>query len=503
MSKFIIGLDIGTTTTKSVIFTPQGEVISEFECAYSTYHPKPNWSEQNPKEIEKAARLAVATSMKQKRLVASDIMGLSISSAMHSLICINELNEPVSPMITWADGRSYPQAAIMKETYGRGVYENTGTPIHPMSPFVKLIWMKDTQYGPYYQADKFVSIKEYIIYKWCGQWKVDYSIASASGLFNLHTLQWDVEALAIAGVHPNQLSTVVPCTEQVGPLASSVAEELSLTTETPIIIGSSDGVAANIGVGAIHDGETALTIGTSGAIRRFSSEKGTDHKQRTFQYVFSPELRIVGGASNNGAVVLQWLARQFSSMTKRDTIREADLEALASTSSAGANGLLFMPYLAGERAPKWNAKAKGGWIGLTLSHNSADMVRSVMESVIFNMYEIQEALIDKAGPTTRLLVSGGFARSPLWVQMTADIFHKTVILPKSHQASAWGAAWIGLFALGKVKSIKEIKQYIPIQKEILPTVKNIARYNECYDVYKELYAKNKPLFSDLDRLQQF
>jgi gluconokinase len=501
MSNYIIGLDIGTTTSKSIIFTKQGKVVSEYECAYSTYHPKPSFSEQNPIEIEKAAREAVAASIIQAKLHPSDIIGLSLSSAMHSLICMNDQNEPISPMIIWADGRSYPQAAIMKDSYGTDIYEKTGTPIHPMSPFVKLVWMKENQYTPYYEATRFVSIKEFILYKWCGAWQVDYSIASASGLFNIHSLEWDEEALAIAGINEAQLSRVVPCTEQVGPLIASVAAELKLLPDTPVIVGSSDGVLANIGAGAVDEGETALTIGASGAIRRFTTERTSDREQRTFQYAFTKERHIVGGASNNGTVLMHWLARQFSSLTKKETIDVADLEALAATSSAGANGLFFLPHLNGERAPKWNAKAKGGWMGLTLAHNSADMIRSVMESVIFNMYEIHEALHEKAGPTSKLMVSGSYARSPLWVQMTADIFRKTVTVPESPQATAWGAAWLGLYALGEVGSIDEIKHTIPIRCEVLPSMRNVTRYEEYYHLYRELYNKNKPLFSEIDRLQ--
>ncbi|WP_339149330.1 MULTISPECIES: gluconokinase [unclassified Sutcliffiella] len=501
MSKYIIGLDIGTSTTKSVIFTRQGEVVSEYECAYSTYHPKLGYSEQNPLEIDKAARLAISTAISQKNIAATDISGLCISSAMHSLICINEQNEPISPMIIWSDGRSYPQAAIMRDSYGRDIYEQTGTPIHPMSPFVKLVWMKENQYTPYYEAARFVSIKEFILYKWSGTWQVDYSIASATGLFNIHTLQWEEDALAIAGINASQLSRIVPCTKEVGPLNAEVAKELLLHTTTPLIIGSSDGVLANMGVGAIDDGETALTLGSSGALRRFTKEKKTDYEQRTFQYAFTKESHIIGGATNNGAVLMHWLARQFSSLTKKEAIEVADLEALAATSSAGSNGLFFLPYLNGERAPKWNAKAKGGWMGLTLSHTSADMIRSVMESVIFNMYEIHEALHEKAGPTKKLIISGSYAKSPLWVQMTADIFKKNVTVPDSQQATAWGAAWLGLYALGEVDSIEAIKQYIPIKHEVLPIVRNVERYEEYYHIYRELYNKNKPLFAEMDRLQ--
>ncbi|WP_404448726.1 gluconokinase [Sutcliffiella horikoshii] len=501
MRSYIIGLDIGTSTTKSVLFSRNGEVVSESEHAYSTYRPKPNYSEQNPLEIESAARLAISTSISQAKIKPQDIIGLSISSPMHSLICIDENNEPLSPMITWADGRSYPQAAIMKESYGQDLYEQTGTPIHPMSPFVKLVWMKENQYTPYYEATRFVSIKEYILYKWCGTWQVDYSVASATGLFNIHTLHWDEEALAIAGINESQLSKVVPCTTLVGPLTDDVAQELHLQTSTPIIIGASGGLLANIGVGATGEGETALTIGSSGAIRRFTSEKTIDFEQRTFQYAFTHESRIVGGATNNGTIVMHWLARQFSSLTKKETIEVADLEALAATSSAGANGLFFLPYLNGERAPKWNAKAKGGWMGLTLSHTSADMIRSVMESVIFNMFEIHETLEEKTNPTKKLVVSGSYASSPLWVQMTADIFRKTVSLAESTHATAWGAAWLGMYALGEVDSIESIKSYIPIKHEVLPTVRNVAMYEEYYHLYRELYNKNKPLFAEMDRLQ--
>ncbi|WP_100334011.1 gluconokinase [Bacillus alkalisoli] len=501
MKQYIVSIDIGTTSAKAVIFSEQGDVLSEFESFYSIYHPKQNWAEQNPEEIERAARIAISTAILQKGIKPEEVIALSFSTAMHSLICM-EKDQAISPMIIWADGRSYSQAEIMKSSYGKEIYRNTGTPIHPMSPFLKLIWMKENRYEPYLRASMFVSIKEYILYKWTGEWVVDYSIASASGLMNLHTLDWDEQTLEIAGVQNSQLSKIVPCTESIGPLKREVANDLFLSEYVPVIIGSSDGVLANIGVGAIKNGETALTIGTSGAIRRFSSDNNVDIDQRTFTYRFSKEACIIGGASNNGAVLLQWLATQFSNLTKKESISISDLEKIAFTSPPGANGLFFMPYLSGERAPKWNAKAKGGWIGLTLAHSSADMVRSVMESVIYNMYEIHDSLEGQAGETNKLLVSGGFARSELWLQMTADIFQKQVHVPSTHQSSAWGAAWLALYSLGKVNSIEEIKNYIPITQTIEPVMLNAELYEEKFAIFKEVYRLNKPLFKDIDILQQ-
>ena len=501
MKQYIVSLDIGTTSAKAVIFSEKGEVISEFERYYSIYHPRQNWAEQNPDEIEQAAKTAISTAILQKGIKQDEVIGISFSTAMHSLICMED-DKAISPMLIWADGRSYSQAEIMKSTYGKEIYAKTGTPIHPMSPFIKLVWMKETGYEAYQKASKFVSIKEYILFKWTGEWVVDYSIASASGLMNIHTLEWDEQTLQIAGIHSNQLSKIVPCTERVGPLKSEVAGALFLEKNVPLIIGSSDGVLANIGLGAIENGETALTIGTSGAIRRFSNEGKIDTEQRTFQYRFSKASCIIGGASNNGAVLLQWLATQFSNITKEESITVSDLERIASTSEPGANGLFFMPYLSGERAPKWNAKAKGGWIGLTLSHSSADMVRSVMESVIYNMLEIHESLEIQAGATNKLLVSGGFARSPLWLQMTADIFQQQVYVPHTHQSSAWGAAWLALYSIGRVNSMEEIKGFIPIEKTIEPIYRNAELYEDNYEMFKEIYRLNKPLFKDIDILQQ-
>lgn len=497
----MIGIDISTSLVKSIVFTRDGQVISEYTCSYSTYRPKSSYAEQSPHEVEHATRAALKHSIKQQNINISDIIGITFSSPMHSLICINEENDPISPMLTWEDKRSYSQAGIMKESYGRGLYEQTGTPIHPMSPFVKLVWMKEANYPPYYQSARFVSIKEYILYKWCGTWQVDISTASATGLLDLHTLKWNSDALTIAGINESQLSTLVPCTHQLEALNTSIADEIGVSKATPIIIGATNGVHANIGIGATGVHDTALSIGTSSAIRRFTNEHVVDLEQRTFQYAFTESLRVVGGASNNGMSIMHWLARQFSSLTKKETIEIMDLEALAANSSAGANGLFFLPYLSGERAPKWNAKAKGGWLGLTLTHTSADMIRSAMEGVIFNMYEIYDSISGNYGMGSGLVVSGSYADSTLWVQMTADIFRKTVKLPSTEHATAWGAAWLGLMALGKVNTLEEIKDFIKIKHEVFPNVRSVVKYEEHYELYREIYNKNKPLYNDIDRLQ--
>lgn len=499
MTKYIIGLDIGTTSAKAVLFNLTGHVISECEKSYPLYHPHSGWKEQNPDEIEQAAIHAINQTLNKCHIQSNHIMAVGISAAMHSLICLNKYNEAISPSIIWADTRSTLQVEKLKKESGSEIYLKTGTPIHPMSPLAKLIWMKETQYQPYIDAEKFVSIKEYILLKWFGQTDVDYAIASATGLFNIHTFEWDNQALSLAGITKDQLSRPVPPTTTYRGLVATKAVEMGLPIDLPFVIGSSDGPLANLGIGAINQEDTAITIGTSGAIRQMVSKPKLDENQEVFCYAFTDNLWIMGGPTNNGAIVLNWLKDIFVEQQNKqgDIDAYADLTKQAGLAPPGSNGLLFLPYLNGERAPYWNAEAKGGYIGLTLSHNKQDMIRSGMEGVIFNLHTIGKSLDRLGGKSKNLLASGGFARSELWLQILADIFGKEVHVPETHQSSAWGAAWLALLALGEVHSLEEIKNFIPMKKNYLPNKKNHKTYQELNRLFEAVYKSMEPHFSEL------
>jgi gluconokinase len=505
---YVLALDIGTTSAKAVLFQKSGIVVAEHENAYPVHHPHPAWVEQDPHEIEQAAIAAISTAVLKSGIDQHDISCVGISSAMHSLICMNEQHEAISPSITWADGRSVDQANHLKEFAGKDIYLKTGTPIHPMSPLPKLIWMKETGYQPYLQAAKFVSIKEYLLVKWFGTYKVDYAVASASGLFNIHTFDWESSALLAAGITRDQLSEPVPSTTVCQGLSSQLAEQLSLPQDIPFVIGSSDGPLANLGIGAINPGDVAITIGTSGAIRQMSAKPETDELQEIFCYGVTKDLWIMGGPTNNGGIVFQWM---------KDVLGEAEVErSLASGSGSaydlltnlaadvqpGADGLLFLPFLNGERAPYWDADARGSFIGLTLAHRKQHMIRAGLEGVIFSMYSIGEALERLAGTPSNLFASGGFARSSLWLQIVADIFGREVHVPVSHQSSAWGAAWFALYALGDVPSLAAIKEDIPMKESYIPNSVNHELYLQLYKTYSELYFSLKPHFRSLSALQR-
>lgn len=504
---YVIGLDIGTTSAKAVLFEKNGLVVAENENAYPVYHPHPSWVEQDPFEIEQAAITAISCTIEKSGINKNEIICVGISSAMHSLICMNNQHEPISPSITWADGRSGVQASHIKETVGESIYLKTGTPIHPMSPLSKLMWMKETNYQPYLKAAKFISIKEFLIYRWFDQYIVDYAIASASGLFNIHTFEWEDEALALVGITKEQLSEPVPPTTICQGLSSTLAEKLQLPDDIPFVIGSSDGPLANMGIGAIEPGDVAITIGTSGAIRQMTSKPQTDSLQEVFCYGVTKELWIMGGPTNNGGIVFQWLKNVLGEVEIQQAIDSGGsaydlLTILAQNVNPGSDGLLFLPFLNGERAPYWDADARGSYIGLTLTHQKPHMIRAGLEGVIYSLFSIGETLERLAGKPVNLFASGGFARSSLWLQILSDIFGHEIQVPISHQSSAWGAAWFGMYALNEVPSLAAIKDSIPMNQTYKPNSVNHNTYSELYKVYRELYSSLKPHFRTLASIQR-
>ncbi|WP_335868887.1 gluconokinase [Bacillus sp. 2205SS5-2] len=503
---YILGLDIGTTSAKAIIFDRNGNVHTEHEIPYPLSHPQPGWVEQDPDEIEQAAKRAIKIVLSKSNLANGTLIGVGISAAMHSLILLDANHTPLTPSIIWADGRSVEQANKMKNTEGLSIYLKTGTPIHPMSPFIKLLWMKETKYEPYQKAAKIISIKEYILLKWFGKMVVDYSIASATGLFNIHKLMWEPSALALAGISEEQLSKPVPPTEIFQGMKENIALEMGIPLDLPFVIGGSDGPLANLGIGAIDESDVAITIGTSGAIRKMTSRPQTDSNQDIFCYAFSQDLWVMGGPTNNGGIVFRWLKTVLGEKETDLALRQEKdvyelLSELAAKAKPGSNDLLFLPYLNGERAPHWDAFARGSYIGLTESHQKPHLIRAGLEGVIYNIYTISETLERLGGPSQTLLASGGFARSPLWLQILADIFGKEVKVPRSHQSSAWGACWTALYALNEVNSFYQIKRSIPMDQSFLPNDRNHKVYQDLYPIYKDLYAVLKPQFQRLADLQ--
>ncbi|MGB4947321.1 MAG: gluconokinase [Candidatus Competibacter denitrificans] len=495
MSKCIIGVDIGTTSTKAVAFDPNGKVLAHHAVGYPLLTPSPAVAEQDPDEIYAAVLTVLREVVRKTQTAPEEVIGVSFSAAMHSLIAVDGAGQPLTRSITWADSRATEWAERIKNDWnGLAIYQRTGTPIHPMAPLAKLVWLRREQPELFARTARFIGIKEYVFFRLFKRYVVDYSIASATGLFNLTQLNWDTEALELAGVTPERLSEPVATTFHLSGLEPELAQELGLLPSTPFVVGANDGALSNLGVNAIGPGEVAVTIGTSGALRAVVDRPLTDPAGRTFCYALTDQHWVIGGPVNNGGIVFRWvrdeLAASVVETAKRLGIDPYEvLTRIAERVAPGAEGLLFHPYLTGERAPLWNANLRGSFFGLAMHHHQEHLVRAVLEGVIFNLYSILPAVEALIGPTRTMKATGGFARSGLWRQLMADIFNREVVVPESFESSCLGAAVLALYALGRINSLNAIGGMVGAMHRHTPMTGNVAVYQQLLPIYLAIPTK--------------
>ncbi|HEY9763001.1 MAG TPA: gluconokinase [Trichocoleus sp.] len=503
----ILGVDIGTTSTKALLFTPQGVVVAQHAIGYPLLSPEPATQEQEPDEILAAVAGCIRTVAAQSPVPPNQWLGLCFSAAMHSLIAVDEQGNPLTRSITWADRRSAAWADKVRQQYaGKAIYHRTGTPIHPMSPLIKLLWLRDEEPETFGQAAKFISIKEYVTHRWFGEYVVDYSIANATGLFNMKTLDWDEEALEMAAISSVRLSQLVPTTYVLRGMKTEYADSMGIPADLPVVVGASDGVLANLGVGAIAPGIVALTIGTSGALRAVIDRPATDPLERLFCYALTENHWCIGGPVNNGGIILRWVRDTFADVEVAEAQRLGRdpydlMTELADTVPPGSEGLIFHPYLAGERSPLWDANARGSFFGLTLHHTKAHLIRAVMEGVLLNLYVVMQSLQDAVGVTRSIRASGGFVRSHLWRQMLSDIFNAEVVIPDSYESSCLGAAFLGFYALGQMASLEEAADRFDETYRHQPIPENVAQYCQVIPRFTRLLEQFKGTYGDLAQLQ--
>lgn len=492
----MIGVDVGTTSTKVIGYSPAGEVVASASQGYPLSQTTPGMAEEDPAAIFDAVVEGIAAVTRATG--TEPVAGVSFSVAMHSLILIDDQDRPLTRAITWADNRALAAARQLAQSREATIlHEATGVPVHPMTPLSKLVWLRTADPALLAKTRWVADLKSYLFHAFFSEWVVDYSIANATGLFAGQTRTWYGPALALAGITTAQLPRLVDTTTVFTGLTPALAARLGLPATTPFIIGAADGPLSNLGLGAIGPGQYALTVGTSGAIRVAVDRYVPETTGKLFNYYLAPGRWVVGGPTNNGGNVLSWVHQQVAPTQDLTTLLQA-----AAKVTPGADGLLFLPYLAGERAPLWDGAASGSFIGLTLRHTQAQLIRAALEGVAYNLAEILHEVESLAGPATSLQAGGGFANSPLWCQVMADVFARPLHVPASVESSALGAALLGMRAVGLTAELPVIHNRQQAGTTYQPQPANVARYQQTRQVWETVGAALQPQYQALARLRQ-
>ncbi|MBX3240918.1 MAG: gluconokinase [Chitinophagaceae bacterium] len=501
----IITVEIGTGAIRVAAFDLQGNMLGTSKGAYPTFHIKPDFSEQDPEQIF-ITMLYILKNFLNEKIYPNGykVHRVCFSSAMHSVLPIDRKGVPLGKAMVWSDNRAKNEAAQLRSIeLGHLLYQTTGTPIHAMSPLNKITWLKNNEPDRFNDSSKFLSIKTYIIHQLTGEYVIDFSVASATGLMNIHTTKWEPAALKYAGITESSLPDLVPIFYSPK-LKKEYQVSLGLPDDVKILVGSSDGCMATLGAGVYDDGKATVTLEESGAVRVIGKQILQDKNERLFNYLLTEGIYVSGGPTNNAGSVFEWFATQFGDFKKAFDLEDC-MDTLifdAGKVRPGAEGLIFLPYLQGERAPIWNANARGVYFGLNIKHEQKHMVRATIEGILYAIYSIGKTLQEHLA-ITDLTANGTFASFPLWTQMMADVFNKPVRIKQGPGADsvAVGSFLVSATEIGLYKSLDEAAATVELPDTYMPDTDVHAAYMKHFRIFEKLAVKLKDEFDDIADLQ--
>ncbi|EFW37086.1 putative gluconokinase [Treponema phagedenis F0421] len=487
-----LSIDIGTTTIKGVIYDEDGLVTQILERKSKTISERSGFMEQEPDAIITHVFEIITEALHLVRVLHYRIGFISFSCYMHSIIAVDAEGNPLTCCILWSDSRCQEYTEQYKQNgMGIRIYKNTGTPVHPMSPLYKIMYIRDNEKAVYAKAKKFVSIKAYLFQKLIGEYVVDHSIASASGMFNIHTLQWDAEALAQIGIDASKLPTPVPTTTVYDACLPAFKDYVGLDYPLKLIIGASDGCLANLGSHGLDVHTGVITIGTSGAVRIVSDKPIIDEQGRLFTYILAENFFVSGGAITNGGLVFEWFKNTFPEIS--------DLDSYLSDYHSKANGLLFLPFLNGERAPYWNANLRGAYIGIQNNHTKKDFLFSTIQGICFAIKDVFIILQTLLSKVDTVYANGGFIKSNFWILLLSSILNKEIHILDQGDSACFGAFLLGMKASGGIASWKDCDRFF--KESIVYKAESLSVYERMFELYKKSIMQNEKIMADLSDIQ--
>jgi xylulokinase len=508
MGRYILVHDIGTTGDKAVLFdVDKQEIVASTIIEYPTLYPNPLWAEQKPDDwwnafIESTRRLL-------KTVNPGDVEAMSFSGQMMACLPVDRDGNALRNAIIWMDQRSVDEVEFVRNIFSDyEFYRVTGNRLSPTYPIAKILWLKRNEQNIFSRAYLFLQPKDYIVAKLTGMFQTDFSDASLTGMLDIHKKTWASNILNEIGIDLDKLPQIKPSATVIGEISSDIAHKLGFPHRPVVVLGCGDGICTAVGAATTDISDCYTYLGASAWISVLSREPLIDKSMRLFNMVYvDPSIYVPIGTMQSAGASLKWsrdniflLERFVSSFVDISPYELIDRE--AEKSPIGAKGLLFLPYLMGERAPWWSPYARGVLIGLTLSHSRNEIARAVLEGVALNlgliMASFQENNVDIKEPVS--LVGGG-SRSTLWPKIIASIYNKKVsVLKYREEVAALGAAITAAYALKIYSNLREAKNVNKPQQIFTPSDTEVAIYKKLIEIFKKCYLVLEEIFKEIDTL---
>jgi xylulokinase len=505
MKNYILAHDLGTTGNKATLYDREGKLVSSAFFGYGTEFAHPNWAEQDPEDWWQAVCISTRRLLQKTGVTASEVAVIVFSGQMMACVPLDEHARPLRKAIIWADQRSTVQERWVDERVpAQEVYRISGHRLSASYSLCKILWLRDNQPEIYRSAFKFTHAKDAMVARLTGEFVTDISDASGMNLYDLENGKWSERILGAVGLEPRQLPEIRRSIDVVGYVRPEIAEEAGVSAGTPVVIGGGDGPCAAAGAGVVKPGRAYNYIGSSSWIAVASPKPIFDPNLQTFTFGhIVPGMFTPTGTMQAAGASYQWLRDQLC-QAEVQVARTAGVSAYelmnaeAEKSPVGARGLMFLPYLIGERSPRWNPKARGGFIGLTIRHTRMDMIRAVLEGVTLNLRIILDAFRKQAASIETMRVIGGGARGRFWNQLMADVYGLPVErLAILEEATSMGAALAGGVAIGLYPSFDMAEQMNQVVETFQPRPEAKAVYDQIYPLFDEAYRGLEPVFDGI------
>lgn len=508
MADYLLAHDLGTSGNKATLYDSEGRLVASELVTYPTYYPRSGWVEQDPEDWWRAVCAATRALLEKAEVSPAAVAGVSFSGQMMGCVLADERGGPLRRALIWADTRSTEEERHMQEAAGaqRG-YRITGHRLSASYGAAKLLWVKGHQPEIYEKAYKMLNAKDYIVHRLTGNFVTDYSDASSTNLFDLEKKEWSAELVEAFGLRRGLLPELHASADVVGKVTPQAARETGLPEGLPVVLGGGDGSCACVGAGVVKEGRTYCVLGSSSWISMAGSAPVFDSEMRTFNWVhLDPALYTPCGTMQAAGLSLQWFRNAFCGEEARraeETGQSAYrlIDQLVEGSPAGAGGVLYLPYLLGERSPRWDFDASGTFLGFRAGSGKAEAARAVLEGVGYNLKIILDIFdrSEEVPAIEEVFLIGGGAKGKVWAQILADIWQKPLRIPRYlEEATSMGAAVCCGVGVGMFPDYSVIDRFNPGESRLLPREENRPAYKALYEIFNQAYEVLRPVYKNLN-----